>query len=655
MNAPAIQTESRPLVIPFALSILIGCIFFLPNLLIPFYQDNPDAVYSPLVSTTFAVEETIYASGIREVFDGRFRVHDTQILEAKDSPSYIPWLPNYVLGTMAKVLGSVPRVYILCDFLFPLIIFLLVYALLFKMTENVWISSLGGAALLFGYHFLPLFPLCLKHPKLLISTIINYQDGLRPIVRFSRLPYNQFSFLVLILATFLTYLALTERKKYLLLIAGVATGLNFYSYFYHFTFITAAYCTLFLFFLIQKNKNAALDIFIILVVMTLTSIPYWLSNREFSTLPHFAEIVSRWGLHVKPIIMVQVFALIQVVGYLAVGWFVVRKKDLRYYFLISFMIGAILCYFCIPFLLGYGIQIFHWSTTALDPFILIFLAFVFFSIQEKHYVNSTARKLASFSSRYQKGICIGLIIFFLSYGLYTHMRFPTKAHSLFYLNKEVNKSYEWLNNNTEKDAVVASVSLLTINMLPTYTHCNNYVPNAGFMCTISNDEVIHRLAIAYKLFQVPPQYLEKALNTNTIDLNIRKNFVEGRVVTNEDVELTGWAAGYFGAKFVFGPWNTTKNAIPSSDSKPYQFPPDVKKYMEKSIVLYVPQEERDYISSKIEEFQQEEIEELLKKYHMDYIYAGPYEKELSPIDLSQYGFLKQVYSQGGIEIYKLRN
>jgi len=282
------------------------------------------------------------------------------------------------------------------------------------MTKNVWVSSLGGTALLFGYHLLPLFPVCLLHPKMLISSIINYQDGLRPIVRFSRLPYNQFSFIVLIAAALLTYRALSERKRYLLLFAGVVTGLTFYTYFYHFTFITAAYCTMFLFFFIQKDKNAALDIFIILVVMTLTSIPFWISNYEFSKVPHFAEIVSRWGLHVKPIIIVQVLALIQVIGYLCVGWLVVRKKDLRYYFLISFMIGAILCYYCIPFIMGYGIQIFHWSTTALDPFIIIFLAFVFFSIREEQYTNNVVRKVASFFHRYQKGICIGMILFFLS-------------------------------------------------------------------------------------------------------------------------------------------------------------------------------------------------------------------------------------------------
>jgi len=125
-------------------------------------------------------------------------------------------------------------------------------------------------------------------------------------------------------------------------------------------------------------------------------------------------------------------------------------------------------------------------------------------------------------------------------------------------------------------------------------------------------------------------------------------------VTNEEIALTGWAAGLFGAKFVFGPWNTTNNAIPASNPKPYQFPSEVKEYMEKSIVLYIPHEEREYIRSKIEESQQEELQTLLKEYRIDYIYAGPHEKEINSIDFSQYDFLKQVYSQGGVDIYKMR-
>ena len=76
--------------------------------------------------------------------------------------------------------------------------------------------------------------------------------------------------------------------------------------------------------------------------------------------------------------------------------------------------------------------------------------------------------------------------------------------------------------------------------------------------------------------------------------------------------------------------------------------------MEKSFVLYIPQEEREYIKSKMEEYQREEIYSLLKEYRIDYIYAGPYEKEISLIDFSQYDFLKQVYSQGGIDIFKLQ-
>jgi len=158
MNNPAQRVDSHQIRLPLIISFIIGLLFFLPNILIPLLQDNPSADYSPLVATTFAVEETVYAAGIREVFDGHFFVNDPQIYENKDSPSYVAILPNLILGLAAKILGSLPRLYLLCDFLCPAVIFLLVYTLLFKITRQAWVSCLGGVTVLIGYVFIPYIP-----------------------------------------------------------------------------------------------------------------------------------------------------------------------------------------------------------------------------------------------------------------------------------------------------------------------------------------------------------------------------------------------------------------------------------------------------------------------------------------------------------------
>ena len=258
--------------------------------------------------------------------------------------------------------------------------------------------------------------------------------------------------------------------------------------------------------------------------MVLTAIPFLISYYEFSKLPHVPQIISRMGIQVKQISFLKIFVLFQVAGYIFLGWLIVKEKDRRFYFFISLLISPVVCYWGIPFAAGYGIQIFHWSLTALDPFIIIYLAYLFASIQESQYRSPWINKIAYPFIQYQKGIAIGLIIFFFTFGFYTHIRFSFKTHDIFYISKALQKSFDWLNNNAEKDAVVVSDSMLTINLLPTYTHCNNFVPNS-YLCTSSTDEIIHRLAIAYLLFQVPQEHLEMALSANNVVTDPIKKYI----------------------------------------------------------------------------------------------------------------------------------
>ncbi len=626
---------------PLFLGLVVGLIFLWPNLLMPILQHSSSCHYSPLVTTTYELEETVYASGIREVFDGHLLVSDAQLFDNKRQPSFIPRFPYLVLGLFAKILGSLPRLFMVCDFLFPALIFFLAYFLLYTLTKNPTVSTMGGVVLLLGSHLVPYIPL---QPQRLFSEIINYHSGLHPFNRFSRLPYDQFSFTILILSALLIYVALIARRKLLVLPAGVVSALTFYTYFYHYTFITAACSVTFITFLIQRRKQACLRMGIILFTMAVCSIPFWISYLDFKALPQYPDILMRMGIEFKSLTILRLFVFAQVAGYFLISWLIVKKKDHRFWFLASFLAAGPLCY-CIPIVIGFGIQSFHWSITALDPFIIIFISFVYGSLHEYNYTSPMPSKISSLFIRSQKGICTILILFFVLYGLYTHTRYSITMHNQFCFPDALRDAFHWLNDHTSKDAVVASSSIHSINLIPAYTHCNNYAPNA-LMTVASSDEIVDRMCIAYRIFQVPEHYLEKVLTADDMLLNLIRSAPDTRSIDPYDIEVAYWSGNYFHAKFAFGPWNK---------DQPYQFPKEIKDQISRYFTLYVPLDIRQHIRSVYTTYQAVDISYLLKKYRVDYLLYGPFEKAISTMDVSHYDFVTCVYDADNIQIYKVQH
>jgi hypothetical protein len=73
------------------------------------------------------------------------------------------------------------------------------------------------------------------------------------------------------------------------------------------------------------------------------------------------------------------------------------------------------------------------------------------------------------------------------------------------------RAFEWINRETPRDSVVVTPSFETNMLLPVYTHANVFLPN-GNLSLAPTEEIIDRLLITYKLFDVPAEYLRASLN-----------------------------------------------------------------------------------------------------------------------------------------------
>ncbi len=95
-------------------SLLIGCIYLLPNII--FYFEAGDNYHYPFLAMP---DERHYASRIKEVYDGHYAIKNPDLKEYKDSPSFWQPFPELIVAGMGKMLGlDVEELLVFTDFIF---------------------------------------------------------------------------------------------------------------------------------------------------------------------------------------------------------------------------------------------------------------------------------------------------------------------------------------------------------------------------------------------------------------------------------------------------------------------------------------------------------------------------------------------------------
>ena len=644
MNIKKITNSNYTIIV---IVIIIGLTFGLPYILIPRLQgDQYD--YTPFVVNginALTVDETGLASKTRDVYDGHLIVRDSQLFEHKNAPNIFHTFPYLVLGCLSHLLGF-ESTFIICHFICPAMIFLLIYILMFKMTNDKYISILGGVALLYGCHLLnylpPITPSLFKN---LIYNIIS-TDMIRPLHYFARLPFIQFTFIELILALIFLYFAIKENKYRYSIISGVFGGLLFYSYLFHWTFFFVGCGFLFLIFLSKRDYKESKQILIAISVSLLLSILFWINFVNFKMLPYHADLLSRNGLYIGRWILHNVIMSCKYLVFLALFSILIKRKrkDETFYFLISFLLGGIACLNA-QVILGYTIQPYHWVATGIDPLVVIMLCYLIYQILNTTYREKRLNDVLLAVKKNHKPLCIILILLFSAYGAYYHTMYSLNTYKYYTLPETTVDAFNWLDENTKVDDVVLSCSIENICLIPVHTHNNNFIPWERYS-SASTDEILDRIYIAYKLFNVSPSYLEELMNQdNAVIDDYYIPFRETKVPNKDLFEKAFWNPIFFGRKFYITPYYL---------ADAYDYPKDIKEKIAKGGLYYIPLEVREEISEDYENCMNKDTVGLLYKYRIDYIYYGPYEKKISNANLSQYTFLEEVYRNEDVIIYEVK-
>ncbi|MGB0757169.1 MAG: hypothetical protein ACPGO5_01810 [Patescibacteria group bacterium] len=245
------------------LAVSIGIITGLPQLVAISSTPGWSGIF-PTVND----DEIYYQARGQEIADGHYFLTNPYLYEYKDASPMQFWLPDFIVAKPLALFDVPVQVgYIAYDFILPVILALLSYAIIFTLTRSRQASLVGMIAIHLGL-FLSLF---------------------------NRGPSPQFIFIIwqLVALLFLRYELYKKTSSAVLL--SLVFGLLFYMYPYYWTY----YVIFFILYLAIRfafgNRRLKSYLYIFLGSAVI-SIPYFWAYIQSTSLPYYTESVIRLGL-----------------------------------------------------------------------------------------------------------------------------------------------------------------------------------------------------------------------------------------------------------------------------------------------------------------------------------------------------------------------
>ncbi len=501
------------------LAVAIGLVVGLPHILIPGIiapgKYDPLQLNSDSGGSSITMEEVYtYVPEVREILEGKFWVTDTQVAEYNGQPT--PFVGEtglaWIMAGLAKLTGSIQNAFMVADFIFPAVTFLLVYAIVWLFTKSQVISATAGTVLVVWPELLVLFP----YPNALISAAKAAFDP-RDFLFISRnfhpqlsLPAYLFAFLCLL------RLGLGKPRPSLLrlIFAGLVIGFLFYTYIFNWTsfifgfliFGLFAVCETFHREVSQTSRYRFLKhLLIIAATAAILALPYFLQTWQFRQSGLAADFFTKLSLPKRGFFDLIARQWIFVIIYILLLFRLKSNKEsprvrketpLRNILFLCFWIAPLILPDLMQNILGRDLEGKHWVRRIAYPFGIMGLSIVTSQIINKKWI---------------KILCLPLILLILAYGLVSQTKMSYKISDAYSQIPEKQELYDWVNQNTPSGSVIASLGWDTVVNIPAKTHAFNFSP-IGMRTIASTDEAIDRFLWASALYGASDEYVEQAFS-----------------------------------------------------------------------------------------------------------------------------------------------
>lgn len=578
-------------------ALLIGLLYAAPQFLIwrSINESGQEFILNQLVEIND--EGYFYLQNAREVYDGHFPPKDFFFDSKEQKITPLNALPPAIFSGFIFLTGDVNTAYILADLILPIVLFLLFYTL-----GQIIFNRNKPWSLLFSFTAL-LTPIVLIVPRAFFSlenfgniVLKNFYPSIKtllPRLFYSRIDYPLVTDLIYLPAIIFFLIFWNGPKLKTAIPAGIFGGLLFYTYFHYWVYWSIVLGILFLYTLIfLKEDKIRLKFFLILIgVITLISVPYWINYFNFASSDFGNEFTLRISIEIGR--HFKAIAIPHFIAYFILSGLVLfafKKKDRAKTVLFLVFLLAAFFVWNIQFILGYVPHSDHWER-AISPLIFIIIFSLLYYLSEEMLLHKTYFKKITAGFLM---LLVALLIVKKCVNTMNFVNLPPQELQTFTLPKNITDSFQWIEKNIEGEPKMISNSFWTSIRLPALTSARPFLA-WGLAGTLENQE--NHYLISNKLFNISPDELEKRLRNN------------------QDNVLHNLYTLYFQTQ-------------------------GIKQVPESKI--------QDLIN------RYKELDVKWSEVNANYVYNGPFEKQIKKVNFGLDPNLKLIYSNPSVEIYKIK-
>lgn len=577
-------------------AVLVGILYTAPSVLVAKKLHAEQRPFVLLQLGNHADEVEGYVARARQIYNGIF----------PPQPAIFPWLTTAVFSaSIALSGGNINIAYLAIVFIFSAIIFAAFFLTArFFLKNDYWALFLAFAG--------SLTPLATHLPyaftgfgTFLDVVVKNFYPGVAtPLVRLflARVdnPLLAMPFYLLGICALFWFWQKPTWKSAVVSAASVGFLSQIYLHYWAFLIVVSGLLGIYSLWEARRDSHRLKMFLIFFAVLALASMPYLFNylHLKAAVSPDFFQRLG--AEHGRSFRFSRVFDYGVYVILAALVWFYLAKKNRTLAIFFMATIVAMFMVWNLQLITGFQPEL-KW-----DRPIAVFIFLILASLVYYFGKNFGARKVAVALM-----ILAALLVVKKVVNAVIFLNPPKEFLEEHTFDPALTSSWDWMNKNLPKNAVVASPSFPTSYYFSVYTFASPLL-RPGLSTTISNFDLEERFLFSNKLFGVPRDILEKRLH---------------RAFPGEDATGSLYYSFYEDQSFDVGYRNDIDTSL-----KQWSVP-------------------------------ESKIKELLQRYDglkiswkdgpAEYLYSGPREKTLSGVDFGANKNLELVYQRDGVEIWKI--
>jgi len=450
------------------LALIAGIIVAFPQFYLRY--DN-QAVYQG-IEEIGTEDEIAWLSRVREVYDGHPLLNNPYLKEGKNDPYLYQPLGSNIIASLGKLFTlDINNAILLSRFLFPFLVFLLVYGFVLLFTKQKITALATSSFFMLGN--------CLFARKAIFqilqgdspsATYLNYTRPVNPLM-------THFFFFGFLLCFWL----FLEKKQWRWgILSTLILGLSFYDYFYTWTFLFAFLGASIAIFILRKRWHDAKRIGLVLSGALLIALPFFLNLYRATLHPNYAEVSQRFIVEGKGIVLGLAVPLLLVMFLLCFP----RKQKEQYFFGLALVIA--------PFIVlnqqlitGKILMTDHYHWYFHLPLAMIFLLMISF-----FWISKLNRPML------QRIFAILIIVSSILTSLLVQNNSYAKNKDRIADSQKYGPVMEWLSQNAPKDEVVFA-NEETSHLVVIYTPLNVFYHAVARMTLAATTERLENTIFLY--------------------------------------------------------------------------------------------------------------------------------------------------------------